>query len=57
MNLDEEALLATGLLAGRTVRVVRRHGANELLVEFTDGTRLFVDGKADSSIELSITEA
>ncbi len=55
MNLGEEALRATELLAGRTVRVVGRHRAGEVVVEFTDGTRLFVDGQPDSSVELSIT--
>ena len=44
------------MLKGKIVKVVRRHRSGEVLVEFTDGTRLFVDAKGDE-IELSITEA
>ncbi|MBA4747334.1 MAG: hypothetical protein H2056_01335 [Sphingopyxis sp.] len=53
MALDEEALRATKMLAGRIVSHVRRFSSKEILVEFADGTRLFVDSSAD--VELSIT--
>jgi hypothetical protein len=56
MDLEQEASRATELLAGRTVRAVYRHRPGEVVVMFTDGTRLFVDGRPDSTIELSITD-
>ncbi len=43
-----------GLLVGKTVSQVRQHRAAELLLEFTDGTRLFVDRTA-SGLEFSVT--
>lgn len=52
-ELSREAEEATEMLAGLTVRVVRRHRASELLIEFHDGTRLFVDG--GGALDLSIT--
>ncbi|HEX2784959.1 MAG TPA: hypothetical protein VHN36_15350 [Ilumatobacteraceae bacterium] len=52
-NLSREAEEATGMLAGLTVRVVRRHRPSELLIEFEDGTRLFIDG--EGALDLSIT--
>lgn len=52
-DLDEEARLATDMLAGKSVRRVLRHHAGEVGIEFTDGTRLFVDGV--DGVELSIT--
>ena len=56
---DDEKLKAEGrrasrMLKGKIVKVVRRHRAGEVLIEFTDGARLFVDAKGDE-IELSIT--
>lgn len=55
-KLKAEGLRASRMLKGKIVKVVRRHRSAEVLVEFTDGTRLFVDAKGDE-IELSITEA
>ena len=52
-TLEAEALRATELLAGKVVASVSRHGEREVLVQFTDGTRLFVD--ADMPLELSVT--
>ena len=54
MNLEQEAERATELLKGKIVAKVMRHRANEVCVEFTDGTRLFVDNQAEG-VELSIT--
>lgn len=54
-DLDEEARRATDMLAGKSVRRVLRHHAGEVGIEFTDGTRLFVDG-VDGGVELSITD-
>jgi hypothetical protein len=42
-TLDEESSVATTLLAGKTVSQVMRNRPNEMLVEFSDGTRLYVD--------------
>ena len=54
MNLEEEAERATELLKGKVVAKVIRHRAKEICVEFTDGTRLFVDHNS-INVELSIT--
>ena len=54
MNLNEEADRATELLKGRIVDFVKRHREGEVMIQFTDGTRLFVD-KTETGIELSIT--
>jgi hypothetical protein len=53
-NLEDEARRATELLRGKIVRVVWRHRASEVGVEFTDGTRFFVDA-ASAGLDLSIT--
>jgi hypothetical protein len=58
---DDETLKAEGrrasrMLKGKIVKVVRRHRAREVLIEFEDGTRLFVDAKGDQ-VELSITSS
>jgi hypothetical protein len=42
------------MLAGKIVRRVRRHRSKELLLEFEDGTRLFVD-LTDRGLEFSIS--
>ena len=53
-HLEDEARRATDLLAGKTVSRVWRHRLSEVAIEFTDGTRLLVDGNRDG-VELSIT--
>jgi hypothetical protein len=55
MTLEKEAESATQLLAGKVVQLVWRHRPGEVVVQFTDGTRLFanVDGIA---LELSVTD-
>lgn len=53
MALEEEAERATSMLLGRVVRHVSRFREQEVLIEFDDGTRLFVDAAAP--LELSIT--
>jgi hypothetical protein len=52
--LAAEARRATRFLKGKRVSIVRRWRGAELLIEFQDGRRLFVDGLSD--LELSITE-
>jgi len=54
MSLEQEAERATELLKGKVVAKVMRHRAKEICVEFTDGTRLFVDHHPNN-VELSIT--
>lgn len=54
IQLSQEAARATQALAGKVVARVDRHRASEVLIEFTDGTRLFVDGTTQG-LELSVT--
>ena len=49
-----EARQATEILAGLKVRLVQRHRPSELLIEFENGTRLFID--APGALDLPITE-
>jgi hypothetical protein len=51
---SKEAEEATELLRGKEVATVWRHRQGEVGIEFTDGTRLFVD-KTPDGVELSIT--
>lgn len=52
-ELEAEASLATEMLQGKVVKIVKRHRQTEILVEFTDGTRLFVN-RDSAGLELSI---
>jgi hypothetical protein len=52
--LASEAIRATTLLHGKAVDKVVRHRPSELLLEFNDGTRLFID-IVGSALEVSIT--
>lgn len=54
MTLDEEAAEAERLLSGKSVSRVWRHRGSEVVLEFSDGTRLFVDG-GRAPLELSVT--
>jgi hypothetical protein len=56
MTLAQEAARAQRLLSGKRVAQVRRHRASEIILEFSDGTRLFIDGRDKAEIELSITD-
>jgi len=53
--LKEEERELQRLLRGRTVTRVSRHRRNELVIEFRDGTRLFVNGIDKGALELSVT--
>ncbi len=53
MDLKQESDRATKMLLGKSVKSVKRHRPGEVLIEFTDGTRLFIDAKA-AALELSI---
>ena len=53
-ELESEAARATELLKGKVVHIVWRHREKEVAIQFTDGTRLFVDLVA-TGLDLSIT--
>ena len=53
-KLKDESERATSLLEGKVVLRVFRNRAKEVGIEFTDGTRFFVDHQP-SELELSIT--
>jgi hypothetical protein len=53
-NLEDEATNLTNLLRGKTVKVVRRHRLGEVMIEFDDETRLFVNNSPDA-LEFSVT--
>ena len=53
-DLSREASEASKMLAGLQVRLVQRHRPSELLIEFDNGTRLFID--AQGALNLSITD-
>ncbi len=54
MNLKEEAERASEMLKGKVIAKVMRQRAKEICIEFTDGTRLFVDHQSDN-LEISIS--
>ena len=53
-SLKEQSRRGTKMLKDKTVRRLVRHRRGELHLEFTDGTRLFVDATA-IGLDLSIT--
>ncbi len=55
-ELEQEAEKLTELLKGKTVRIVWRHRADEIVIEFDDAdrTRLFVD-RAPAGLNFSVT--
>lgn len=53
-QLDAESTRATEMLAGKIVARILRHRSAEVIVVFSDGTRLFID-RTDIGVELSIT--
>ena len=55
MDLKHESERATGMLKGKVVDRVMRHRKEEVRIEFTGGTTLFVDAHQDQ-VELAITE-
>jgi hypothetical protein len=54
MTLEEESQGLTELLLGKVVQGAFRNRDGELLIVFSDRTRLFVDAKGDT-IECSVT--
>jgi hypothetical protein len=53
-ELKSEARRTTKMLKGKIVEKVWRHRSKEIGIQFTDGTRLFVD-ISEGGLELSIT--
>ena len=54
-GFKKEAERATEMQKGKTVLKIFRHRIGEFGIEFTDGTRLFIDHQMDG-LEISITE-
>jgi hypothetical protein len=54
VDLENEAAELTNLLRGKVVEVIRRHRPWEILIEFDDGMRLFVNNIPDG-LEFSVT--
>jgi hypothetical protein len=54
-DLENEAAKLTELLRGKAVKLVRRHRAKEIMIEFDDGTRLFVHTVSEP-LEFSVTD-
>jgi hypothetical protein len=55
-HLDRESAEATNVLAGKVVARIVRHRESEVLIEFTDGSRLFADALG-AGLELSVTSS
>jgi hypothetical protein len=53
-ELEYDGTKLTDLIRGKTVEVVKRHRSGEVLIEFDDGTRLFIDAIPDG-LECSVT--
>lgn len=54
VELIAEAERLSAMLCGKKVEKVWRHRAHEIGIEFSDGTRLFVDAR-DMGLEISVT--
>jgi hypothetical protein len=54
MNLEEETITATQMLKNKVVECLWRHREREVMIQFTDGMRLYID-HTSTGLELSIT--
>ena len=54
-TLEREAKSIEKLLAGKILAGVVRHQSNEVLLQFSDGTRLFVNAQEHGSLDFSVT--
>ena len=54
MNIEDEARRLADLLRDKTVQAARRTKPSELVIEFADGFRLYVNARGDD-LELSVT--
>ena len=53
-RFKEEGMLATELLVGKVVKRLIRNRQDEVVIEFDDGSRIFVDIQEDQ-LDISIT--
>ncbi len=53
-DLNDEAQRLQSLIADKVIAKVRRHRASELVLEFSDGSRLFVNADGQD-LDLSVT--
>jgi hypothetical protein len=53
-DLEDEAARLTDLLRGKVIKAIRRHRSDEVLVEFEDETRLYID-RNSGGLEFSVT--
>jgi len=53
-TLRSEVTRLGKMIGGKTIRTVRRHGRKEILIQFTDGSRLFVDWQ-HLGLDISVT--
>lgn len=53
-DLHDEAARATEMLQGKTVARVMRNRPGEVVIEFQDGTRVFID-RSETGVDVSIT--
>jgi hypothetical protein len=56
-SLADEAARLESSLVGRSVKHVKQHREAELMIEFNDGTRLFIDWQPDRSLEFSLQDS
>ncbi len=49
-QLEQEARHATSVLTGKTVAAILRPRDKEAIVQFTDGTRLYIDAKVEGVV-------
>ena len=54
-SLEEEAAKMSDMLRGKIVKAIKRHRTKEVMIEFSDGTRLFVDRTAEG-LDFSIAD-
>jgi hypothetical protein len=54
-ELESEASKLTDILRGKAVNVIKRHRPGEIMIEFEDGSRLFVN-RASTGLEFSVTD-
>ncbi len=55
-QLKKEEERATKLLKGRTVKKIRRHRKEEVVIEFEDSTKFYIDWREnENELDLSIT--
>jgi len=53
-TLNIKAKKTTDLLRGKVILAMRRYRESEVLIEFTDGTRLYVHAPGDLSLDVTV---